>query len=353
MRKFNEKFGLTKLSKLRFYGDHKKEQLEKYKNSHMRPKKSAFAMSILRNEIPKLLNVTFMLDCLGNPNLLLQMSSSSSATLTTNLAALKQKPSNPNLLHRANSASMAITASTQSLNSSNRATSHLPQPPPVLNSQTNDGTVCLLYPNGHQAIVVSNVFGYKIEKDAAGTPSTGGMNYRDDNSSLNGSVGTAQVNSALTWQNYKNSYSTIVYEQCSARKLLLAKGITSQSAKKQNETDKMVMTAKQLKQNASKKLNAPLKRGQHAQHANNSQEALLTEPKILAIITCTGYCVCYRPNGNPRFICTESGGLLCNKQGACVFQWKWEDVSLYEFERFKNELNRDVNNFLYSIEDCD
>ena len=168
-------------------------------------------MSILRNEIPKLLNVTFMLDCLGNPNLLLQMSTSSSATLTTNLAALKQKPSNPNLLHRANSASMAITASTQSLSSSNRATSHLPQPPPVLNSQTNDGTVCLLYPNGHQAIVVSNVFGYKIEKDAAGTPSTGGMNYRDDNSSLNGSVGTAQVNSALTWKNYKNSYSTIVY----------------------------------------------------------------------------------------------------------------------------------------------
>ena len=104
------------MSKIRFYGDHKKEQLEKYKNSHLRPKKSLFAMSILRNELPKLLNVNFMLDCIGNPNLLTQMSSSSSVTLT-NLAALKQKNSNPNLLHRANSASMAITASTQSLNS--------------------------------------------------------------------------------------------------------------------------------------------------------------------------------------------------------------------------------------------
>ena len=293
-------------------------------------------MSILRNELPKLLNVNFMLDCISNPNLLSQMSSSSS----TSIAVLKNRTSNPNLLHRANSASMAITTSTQSLNS-NRSTSHLPQPPPMLNSQTNDGTVCLFYPNGHQAIVVSNVFGYKIEKDAAGTPSTAGMNFRDDNSSLNGSVGTANVNSALSWQNYKNSYTTIVYEQCSARKLLLAKGITSQSAKKQNETDKMLLTAKQLKENASKKLNAPLKRGQNV--ANNAQDVLITEPKILAIITCTGYCVCYRPNGNPRFICTESGGLLCNKQGACIFQWKWEDVSLYEFERFKNELTRDVN----------
>ena len=44
-----------------------------------------------------------------------------------------------------------------------------------------------------------------------------------------------------------------------------------------------------------------------------------------------------------RFICTETGGSLCNKNGACIFQWKWDDVSLYEFEKFKNELSLDVN----------
>ena len=218
----------------------------------------------------------------------------------------------------------------------------MPQPPPILNSQTNDGTVCINYPNGHKAIIVSNVFGYKIENNASGTPNTG-MNFRDDNSSLNGSISTTNVNSALTWQNYKNSFSTIVYQQCSARKLLMAKGITTQSAKKltSNEADKMLTRAKQLKENSTKKLHAPVKKGQNANTQEN--DALITEPKILAIITCTGYCVCYRPNGNPRFICTETGGLLCNKDGACVFQWKWDDVSLYEYERFKNELFLNVN----------
>jgi len=35
VRSFNEKNGLTYPCKVRFYGDHKKEQIEKYKNSHL------------------------------------------------------------------------------------------------------------------------------------------------------------------------------------------------------------------------------------------------------------------------------------------------------------------------------
>ena len=183
---------------------------------------------------------------------------------------------------------------------------HLPQAPPMLNTQTNDGTVSIHYPNGQQAIMVANVFGFSIENNLTNTPSNQ-VNFRDDNSSMNGSIGTSNVNSALTWQNYKNSYTTIVYDMYSARKLLLAKGITSMSAKNQkstlnphnsNEINKLVADAKLLRENASKKLNAPVKKS-HPSQLNNPQESL-NEPKILAIITCTGYCVCYRSNGSPR-----------------------------------------------------
>ena len=180
----------------------------------------------------------------------------------------------------------------------------MPQPPLLLNTQTNDGTVSIHYPNGQQAILIANVFGFSIENNSNSTPSTQ-VNFRDDNSSLNGSIGTSNVNSALAWQNYKNSYTTIIYDVCSARKLLLAKGITSMSAKQKstttntNEIDKMLADAKHLKENASKKLAPPLKNAKNTHHHAN---ALINEPKILAIITCTGYCVCYRPNGNPRYV---------------------------------------------------
>ena len=185
----------------------------------------------------------------------------------------------------------------------------MPQPPPLLNTQTNDGTVSLHYPNGQQAVLIANVYGYSIDNNANNTPSTQ-VNFRDDNSSVNGSIGTNHVNSALTRQNYKNSYTTIIYDVSSARKLLLAKGITSMSAKQKsttttttanaNEIDKMLADAKQLKENASKKLNAPLKNAKITHH--HQSNALANEPKILAIITCTGYCVCYRPNGHPRCV---------------------------------------------------
>ncbi len=33
LKKFNEKFGLVHISKLKFYGEYRKDQLEKYKTS--------------------------------------------------------------------------------------------------------------------------------------------------------------------------------------------------------------------------------------------------------------------------------------------------------------------------------
>lgn len=60
--------------------------------------------------------------------------------------------------------------------------------------------------------------------------------------------------------------------------------------------------------------------------------------RLLCVISSLGYCVVYRRNGLPRFICSEFGGCLCNRAGNVYYQWKWDEVKLRDYERFKNEL---------------
>ena len=64
---------------------------------------------------------------------------------------------------------------------------------------------------------------------------------------------------------------------------------------------------------------------------------------IMAIISPLGHCVVYRKNGNPRFICSEYGGCLCDEKGAAYFQWKWEDVRNTQYDKFKYKLLLDVS----------
>lgn len=68
--------------------------------------------------------------------------------------------------------------------------------------------------------------------------------------------------------------------------------------------------------------------------------------RILCAISSLGYCVVYRNNGSARFICTEFGGCLCNRSGSVSYQWKWDELKLKDYEKFKNELITDVNSKL-------
>lgn len=65
--------------------------------------------------------------------------------------------------------------------------------------------------------------------------------------------------------------------------------------------------------------------------------------RILCAISSLGYCVVYRNNGSARFICTEFGGCLCNRSGSVYYQWKWDELKLKDYEKFKNELITDVS----------
>src|SRR5690606_14299518 len=120
-------------------------------------KRSPFAMAIQRFEIPKPLDLNYILETISNPNLI------SNALYGPPLLS-----ANPN----------AILASSGALANRNNIANNslylsstpftLPRPPPILSTQTNDATVCLYYPNGQQAIVLANVFGYYIENSSGG-----------------------------------------------------------------------------------------------------------------------------------------------------------------------------------------
>ena len=71
--------------------------------------------------------------------------------------------------------------------------------------------------------------------------------------------------------------------------------------------------------------------------------------RILCAISSLGYCVVYRNNGSARFICTEFGGCLCNRSGSVYYQWKWDELKLKDYEKFKNELITDVSSKIKNI----
>ncbi|RNA29347.1 hypothetical protein BpHYR1_032044 [Brachionus plicatilis] len=298
VRMFDIRSGLIKPCKIRFYGDHKKEQIEKYKATIIRPKKSIFAMSILRNEIPRPLDVEYMLEVISNPNLIGMTNNSSS--LTTSRSSIH-------------------------LNQVKQSTIQLPKPPDLINTQTNDGTTCIYYKNGQLAIIVANVFGYYIENPNNSSESRGANN--NIQASINGSfTGTNNVpNMSLCSQNVKNSYTTVIYD----------------------------MHLKQPKSGSSSGLTNSAMLGTNVSTDDNDEsirkilDKSKREQKLLAVISALGYCVVYRSNGKPRFICSENGGCLCNNNGSVNYQWKWDDIRFSDYERIKDELSLELNEFIW------
>lgn len=146
-------------------------------------------MSILRNEIPRPLDLQYMLDLMSNPNLIL-LTSNNSTTTTTSTTTNNTTTTTTNTTTTTKTlASMFAYDSSQTSSTSKLPTTTtnnnpstninnlsrpgssvstvslftVPKPPPLLSTHTNDGTTCVYYPSGHLAMVVANVFGFFVE----------------------------------------------------------------------------------------------------------------------------------------------------------------------------------------------
>lgn len=112
-------------------------------------------MSILRNEIPRPLDLQHMLDLLSNPNLALlpnQSSYEASSPIPQVTALISSK--------LASGSAYSLSRPGSSVSS---ASFTIPKPPPLLSTHTNDGTTCIYYPSGQLAAIIANVFGFYIE----------------------------------------------------------------------------------------------------------------------------------------------------------------------------------------------
>ena len=276
-------------------------------------------MTILRNEIPRPLDTEFMLECISNPNLsALALTSSSSNSLNT-----------------------ARQTTTNNKQESLAASYNAPRAPPLLNSQTNDGTVCLFYPNGQLAITQANVFGCCV--DASAMHHTNSSNslgnqvtFASNSNNELGSLISGSSGPGLVWQSFKNSFTTIVYDMNLAKKISRNSSSRSLPGRKLNPSNKNEALSEAAKrENSAKDANKK-------EHKNKESKETAMDTHMLAMITCTGCCVCYRANGVPKFICTETSGCLCNKSGAVVYQWKWDELSPQDYDKFKNDLFIDV-----------
>jgi hypothetical protein len=256
-------------------------------------------MSIMRNEIPKPLNVNFMLEAISNPNLasLLQTGQLhlSSKLLTAQSTQIpSQTGKSNNALSKSDDSTMSLLPSLGF---------NPPKPPPLLNTQTNDGTNCVFYPNGQIAVVVVNVFGYTVEN--APTPGTNEpksnhdqptarqshsvlSNHHSTINSVSGSTNAAhqqhpqqqQQNAAskeinlgpvLAPHSVKNSYTTVVYDT--------------------TNTNLLQRSAKSLKNLDGTGSESKLK---------SCSDSSFSQVPVLAVITSSGACVCYRKNGYPK-----------------------------------------------------
>ncbi len=226
-------------------------------------------MSILRYELPRPLDVHYLIETISNPNLL---TSSLGIPLTV---------SNP-------------PGSTHHVPTS----FNLPRPPPLLSSQTNDGTLCLHYPNGQQAILLANVHGYYIESSGSNSNSA----YIDV-SAKNAAPGgpTSITNSFISnsygmnmlWQNVNNSYTTVVYDIARFNKASAttkSSNVTGLVSKLTMETDKSHETNTLTGTYSLAK----------STHQVRKKVTTIVSKTILATISPLGHCVVYRRDGTPR-----------------------------------------------------
>ena len=245
-------------------------------------------MCILRYEIPKPLDLNLLIETAFSPYFLsssqiLNRPAKSAYSNSANLV------SNPMLNQSQTLGQLPVQTS---LGFSGADTGYIKSLPGILNTQTNDGTTCVFYPNGQKALIIANVFGFSVETNSSlgsqqNVPQPSSQN--NNLTSMSGSFNSANLasNSSLTWQSVKNSYTTIIYDLYneSHRKAskyshksffsTISSGIESRN--KEREDDK---------KSVSINLKAQVKSER--------------EGRILAIITPTGNCVYYRDNGRPR-----------------------------------------------------
>jgi len=198
----------------------------------------------------------------------------------------------------------------------------------VFNTQTNDGTNCVYYPNGQLAILSANTFGFYVDNVPVGLSA----NVNNLGQSINSNLQETQSNTrahntekGLCFQNIKDSYTTIVFSSNETNKMHDLKSPISKSDRKQNILN--YFEKSNMVENLVKNSNS-------------------SERKVLALITASGACVCYRSNGMPYFVCTEVGGYLCNVFGCIKHQWKWNELHLNQYEELFTNLNIQLNEFI-------
>jgi len=284
-------------------------------------------MSILRYELPKPLDINQIIESISNPyfSLLANRTAKSAYHLINNQQQIQLQ----------NHSTQIPVQTSLGFNSND---TYMPKTLPiVLNSQTNDGTTCVYYPTGQKAIVIANVFGFSIETTSSMSTHIPPQTATHTNmTSMSGSFNSLNVagSSNLTWQSVKNSFTTIVYD--------LAPEINNRKSSKysyksfnSNSSSNLAMTPRESEDNETTKkmstVNPIMQLNKYERDA-----------KILLIITSSGNCVRYRENGKPKFICTDTGGCLCTKQGAAYYQWRWDEMRNSDSELLKKELFTEV-----------
>jgi len=278
----------------------------------------------LRNEIPKALDLDQILNSIANPH---------------------QKPIGLGLPPRISNDRPTKSATgirSQFIPCGNDAlakqTNLTQQSPTVFNVQTNDGTNSVYYPNGQLAILSANVFGFYVDN----VPVSLSTNANNLSHSINNNLQEPQsyikahnTERGLSWQNIKNSYTTLVFGVNETKK---QRDLASPISAYTNLTNNKHQNQENNKPDSEKNnyIDKLIKN-----HSNNSGES-----KLLAFITSSGSCVCYRENGMPYFVCTEVGGSLCDKTGCIQHQWKWNELHLNQYDELFSNLRVQLNEFI-------
>ena len=293
-------------------------------------------MSVLRYELPKRLEVNQIIESISNPYLTLPTNRTTKSAY--HLVNTQQQ------IQLQNHSTQTPVQTSLGFNSND---TFMPKTLPILlNTQTNDGTTCVYYPTGQKAIVVANVFGFSVETTSSLSTHMPQASAHTNMTSMSGSFNSSNIagNSNLTWQNLKNSFTTIVYDLTSEMNNRKSSKYSYKSFNS-NSSSNLAITPRESEDNeTNKKMSTvnPIKQ-------LNKYER---DAKILLIITSSGHCVRYRENGKPKFICTDIGGCLCTKQGAAYYQWKWDEMRQSDNEVLKKELFTDVIHFLNDINYC-
>lgn len=238
-------------------------------------------MSILRREIPKPLEFEMIVENLYTL-----------PVITSSLAM------NASVLSFANATETGSVSVNLNVNTSVRT---------LVSTHTNDGTTLVFYPSGGIAITCANVFGYFV--DGASNAST----------TLNATVNTTANNAS----NMNNTSGGVNLTGATTQ----ASSINQQSSTYTSNTANQVSTNTSVTLNTSASLGSALLnfntlnlhdsyttiiyddvklRGFNygtssvASSRADTVKSSVSEGRLMAIITATGNCICYRRNGQPK-----------------------------------------------------